>query len=149
MPSLIPVGIGGDHVGPDGTVDSVRRHRAGGAFRRYRFWSRNRGGLRRPTQLRLGHLSLRRSQCRWHLPHPGDGNGRADLTPATADQVVGVRRLVVPVVGLPINWYSAGAWVHLVAWLTVLSLAVLATRYALLEGHDPWMNPELWTYASG
>lgn len=100
------------------------------------------------AQLRLGHLSLRRSQCRWHLPHPGDGNGRADLTPATADQVVGVRRLVVPVVGLPINWYSAGAWVHLVAWLTVLSLAVLATRYALLEGHDPWMNPEVWTYAS-
>lgn len=62
--------------------------------------------------------------------------------------MLGMGRLLVAVVGLPITRFSAGAWVHLVAWLTVLSLAVLVTRYALLERHDPWVEPEVWANAS-
>ncbi len=62
--------------------------------------------------------------------------------------MLGVGRLLVPLVGLPITWYSAGAWVHPVAWLTVLSLAALVTRYALLERYDPWVEPEVSANAS-
>ena len=50
---------------------------------------------------------------------------------------------------ISINRYSAGAWVELAAWLTVLSLAVLVTRYALLQRYDPWFEPEVWVNASG
>ncbi|MEE8405817.1 MAG: hypothetical protein V3S32_01555 [Acidimicrobiia bacterium] len=57
-------------------------------------------------------------------------------------------RLLVQLVGLPITWYSVGAWVHLVAWFTVLSLAVLVTRYALLERYDRSVEPEVWADAS-
>ncbi len=78
-----------------------------------------------------------------------DGNGHADSTSLAADQVVAVARLLVPLVGLPINWYSAGAWIHLAAWLTVLSSAVLVTRYALLQRCDPGVEPEVWVDASG
>jgi hypothetical protein len=63
-------------------------------------------------------------------------------------KMLGMGRLLVPVVGLPITRFSAGVWVHLVAWLTVLSLAVLLTRYALLERYDPWVEPEVWANAS-
>ena len=78
-----------------------------------------------------------------------DGNGQADSTPLTVDQVVGVVRLLVQRVGLLINWYSARAWVDLAVWLTVLWSAVLVTRYALLQRCDPWVGPEVWVNASG
>ena len=78
-----------------------------------------------------------------------DGNGQADSTSLAADQVVAVARLLVPLVGLPIDWYSAGAWIHLAAWLTVLLLAVLVIPDAVLERYDPWVEPEVWANASG
>ena len=39
----------------------------------------------------------------------GGANGQARSTPLAADQAVGVARLLVPLVAIPINWYSAGA----------------------------------------
>ncbi len=79
----------------------------------------------------------------------GGANGQARSTPLTADQVVGVGRLLVPLMGISINRYSAGAWVELAAWLTVLLLAVLVIRDAVLERYDPWVGPEVWVNASG
>ena len=62
--------------------------------------------------------------------------------------MLGVGRLLEPLVGLPITWYSAGAWVHLAAWLTVLLAVVLVTRYVLPERYDPWAQPGVWANAS-
>ena len=76
-----------------------------------------------------------------------DGNGQADSTSLAADQAVGVVRLLVEQMGLLVNWYSAGAWIHLAAWLTVLLLAVLVIRDSLLERYDPWVGPEVWVNA--
>jgi len=59
-----------------------------------------------------------------------------------------VGRLLMLLVGLPITWYSAGAWAHMVAWLTVLALAVLVTRHARPERYDPWVEPEVLANAS-
>ncbi len=73
-----------------------------------------------------------------------DGNGQADSTSLVADQVVAVARLLVPLVAIPINWYSAAAWIHLAAWLTVLVIPD-----AVLERYDPWVEPEVWVDASG
>lgn len=78
-----------------------------------------------------------------------DGDGQADSTSLAADQVVAVARLLVPLVGLLVNWYSAGAWIHLLAWLTVLWLAVLVIPDAVLERYDSWVGPEVWVNASG
>ena len=78
----------------------------------------------------------------------GGANGQAKSTPLIAYQVVGVVRLLVRLVGLPINWYSAGAWIHLAVWLTDLSLAVLVIRDPLLERYDPWVEREVWVNAS-
>ena len=78
----------------------------------------------------------------------GGANGQAKSTPLMAYQVVGVVRLLVRLVGLPINWYSAGAWIHLAVWLTDLSLAVLVIRNPPLERYDPWVEREVWVNAS-
>ena len=79
----------------------------------------------------------------------GDPNGQARPTPLTGYQVVGVVRLLVQLVGLRVNWYSAGAWIYLAVWLTVLSSAVLVIPDAVLERYDPWFEPEVWVNASG
>ena len=135
----------GEYVGLDGAVDSVRRHCAGGGPR-YRCGSRNCFGLRRPcgSGLVTNHIVGLNAdgKYRTHV----DGDGEADSTP-TANQVVAVGQLLVPLTAIPINWYSAGAWVELADWLTVLSLAVLVTRYALLQRYDPGVWPEVWANA--
>lgn len=79
----------------------------------------------------------------------GGGNGQARSVPLTVYQVVGAVRLLLQQLGLLVNWYSAGAWIHLAAWLTVLLLAVLVIRDSLLERYDPWVGPEVWVDASG
>lgn len=78
-----------------------------------------------------------------------DGNSQADSTSLAAYQVVAVARLLVRRVAIPINWYSAGTWIHLVAWLTDLLLAVLVIPDAVLERYDPWVEREVWANASG
>jgi signal peptidase I len=68
----------------------------------------------------------------------GDANRGLDSTPLRPEQVVGVGRLLVPLVGLPLVWAWSGQWLHLGAWATLTVLASWTSRYALSDAHDPW-----------
>ncbi len=58
----------------------------------------------------------------------GDANGVSDSTPVPPDAVVGVGRLLVPMIGLPPLWLSGGS-VLFAAWLgATLAAAVVAAR---------------------
>jgi signal peptidase len=54
----------------------------------------------------------------------GDNNRGLDSTPVPASGVRAIGRMVVPLVGLPLVWRSAGAWVPLAFWLGLTALAV-------------------------
>jgi signal peptidase I len=54
----------------------------------------------------------------------GDGNQVADSTDLDPEDVVGVGRLLIPAVGLPLVWFDQGRIVVLGAWLVVSGLAV-------------------------
>jgi signal peptidase I len=68
----------------------------------------------------------------------GDANRGVDSTPLRPEQVVGVGRLLVPLVGLPLVWVWSGQWLHLAAWATLTALALWTSRYALSDAYDPW-----------
>ena len=68
----------------------------------------------------------------------GDANRGLDSTPLRPEQVVGVGRLLVPLIGLPVVWAWSGQWLHLAAWATLTALALSTSRYALSDAHDPW-----------
>ncbi len=55
----------------------------------------------------------------------GDANPTADTNPVTFDQINGVARLVVPIVGLPIVWWVTGDYVSFGAWLGLSFLILL------------------------
>lgn len=58
----------------------------------------------------------------------GDANAVPDSTPVPPDDVVGVGRLLVPMIGLPITWMR-GAVTLFMAWVAVTAVAcVVATR---------------------
>ena len=63
----------------------------------------------------------------------GDANREPDSTPLRPEQVVGVGRLLVPYIGLPLVWYWAGAWGELAVWVAGMMLALWLALYALLE----------------
>jgi signal peptidase I len=56
----------------------------------------------------------------------GDANADPDIQPIGANDIVGVGRLVVPLVGLPIVWWSQGQFIVVAAWL-VLTVGATAT----------------------
>lgn len=68
----------------------------------------------------------------------GDANRVNDSAPLAPDQVVGVAKILVPLVGLPVLWARTGAWLNLGAWAAVTALAVWAAQFALIEKYDPW-----------
>jgi signal peptidase I len=68
----------------------------------------------------------------------GDANRGLDSTPLRPEQVIGVGRLLVPLVGLPLVWVWSGQWLHLASWATLTALAVWTSRYALSDAYDPW-----------
>lgn len=69
----------------------------------------------------------------------GDANSQPDSTPLRPDQVIGTGRFLVPLIGLSLAWFSAGAWVKAGLW-TVLILAALWTgRLAFVV--DPYREP--------
>ncbi len=72
----------------------------------------------------------------------GDANRQPDSTLLRLEQVVGVGRMLVPLVGLPLVWYWAGAWGKLAVWAAGTLLALWLARYALLEKYDPRAQPE-------
>ena len=55
----------------------------------------------------------------------GDANGVADSAVVAQDDIVGVGRLLVPVVGFPVEWRNNGRWDLLVGW-TAVTLAAIA-----------------------
>ncbi len=71
----------------------------------------------------------------------GDRNGRVDSDPVTADQVVGVGRILVPFVGKPYAWVYAGAWLNLVLAGIMAAAAFWTARWALLDRFNPWREP--------
>lgn len=72
----------------------------------------------------------------------GDANTQPDSTALRPDQVVGVGRLRVPFIGLPLVWYRTGAWEELALWATGTLLALWVARYVLLDVYEPWARPE-------
>lgn len=54
----------------------------------------------------------------------GDANPNPDSTPLSPEHVVGVGRLRIPLIGLPLLWFQTGAWVPLGAWIGVTILAL-------------------------
>ena len=78
----------------------------------------------------------------------GDANSQPDSTPLRPEQVIGVGRLLVPLIGLPLVWYWAGAWGELAVWAAGTLLALWLARYALLEKYDPRAQPEESEYVS-
>lgn len=56
----------------------------------------------------------------------GDANGSADSTPVSPDQVRGVARLLVPVVGLPKAWSFSHNYTAITVWAVGSLLAVAA-----------------------
>lgn len=71
----------------------------------------------------------------------GDANVLIDSTPVRRDQVRGIGRLVVPLIGRPIAWASAGDTNALM--LTVLAMVGLvgAARWGIRPEFDPWAAP--------
>lgn len=68
----------------------------------------------------------------------GDANGVSDSTPLTPEQVVGVGKILIPLVGLPALWAWTDAWASFGVWAVVMILAVWSARFALLDKYDPW-----------
>lgn len=61
----------------------------------------------------------------------GDANSADDSTPVPAGDLHGVGRLLVPAIGLPVQWSESGRWLPLALWLsltTAAAVAVGATR---------------------
>ena len=67
----------------------------------------------------------------------GDANLQPDSTPLRPEQVVGVGKFIVPLIGLPLVWYWAGAWGELAVWSAAMLVALWLARHALLEKFHP------------
>ncbi len=65
----------------------------------------------------------------------GDANPQPDSTPLRPEQVVGVGSFIVPLIGLPLVWYWAGAWAELAVWAVGMLIAFWLARYALVGKH--------------
>jgi signal peptidase len=68
----------------------------------------------------------------------GDANRVNDSTPLAPDQVVGVARILVPLVGHPAIWAWTDAWFVFGLWAALMVLAVWSARFALIEKYNPW-----------
>ncbi len=70
----------------------------------------------------------------------GDANRQPDSTPVTPDAVVGVGRIVVPLIGRPTLWAASGGVAAGLAAALVLALALWAARWGMLRRFDPWRS---------
>lgn len=70
----------------------------------------------------------------------GDANPRIDSTPLAPDQVVGVGRLYVPLVGLPMVWLWRGAWLQVALATLLLAGAIWGCSWGVLKRFDPWVD---------
>ncbi|MEZ5243952.1 MAG: signal peptidase I [Acidimicrobiales bacterium] len=72
----------------------------------------------------------------------GDANESADSTPVRPDQVRGIGRLVVPLVGRPYAWAAAGDTDSLLLGALALVGLVIAARWGYRPEFDPWATPQ-------
>jgi outer membrane protein assembly factor BamB len=78
----------------------------------------------------------------------GDANTSVDSTPLDPERILGVGRILVPLVGYVAVWLAEGRIALVVG---VLALAVLlgwGSRFALFDRYDPWLTPEKHHVAS-
>lgn len=73
------------------------------------------------------------------LTTKGDANESADSTPTPVENVVGVGRILVPVVGWPAVWADIGDYVSLAMSAAVWSLLLYLARWGVLARFDPWL----------
>lgn len=71
----------------------------------------------------------------------GDANRPPDSTPVQPGQVIGVGRLLVPLVGSPLVWAWEDRWEQLTLTAVVALVAAWCSRWALLDRFDPWKTP--------
>lgn len=67
----------------------------------------------------------------------GDANATNDPTPVDPDEVVGIGRLLVQFVGLPVVWARTGEWLWLLLFAASVGLAILAVTRDREEDTDP------------
>ena len=63
----------------------------------------------------------------------GDRNTVTDSTPIDPAVVVGVGRLLVPVIGLPIVWASEDAWLPVTLWAILMTVALWCSHWAFMR----------------
>lgn len=68
----------------------------------------------------------------------GDANVSNDSTPVASEHIVGVGRLLVPMVGQPFVWAENSQWLLLVVAAALVGLALWVSRWALMARYDPW-----------
>ncbi len=73
----------------------------------------------------------------------GDANRAPDSSRVEPDKIIGVGRVLVPLVGLPKLWQQTGNWPVLTLWLTATFLALWLSRYAVDPRFDPWPDQRL------
>lgn len=70
----------------------------------------------------------------------GDANLQPDSTPITDQNVRGVGRVLVPLIGKPGLWLRSDLGKFL-AWITITVGAFYTSRWAIYEKHNPWREP--------
>lgn len=68
----------------------------------------------------------------------GDANESIDSTPVQPEKVRGIGRLVVPVVGRPVAWATAGEVGPVLATAATLIGLAWAARWGIRPEYDPW-----------
>jgi signal peptidase I len=68
----------------------------------------------------------------------GDANASVDAAALRPERIVGNARVLVPLIGLPRAWMTAGDTLPALAWLASLVMAAWFARYGLLRRYDPW-----------
>lgn len=76
----------------------------------------------------------------------GDANPTEDSVPVPPDAVVGMGRLLVQYVGLPVVWFHTGNWIALLLLLGVIggSIAAAAADHEPDEAPPRWIRPRPW-----
>jgi signal peptidase I len=72
----------------------------------------------------------------------GDANRDPDSTPVDADQVVGVARIAVPLIGRLVLFARANPLLHGLPLAIGIVVAAWLSRFALLGRYDPWARIE-------
>ena len=67
----------------------------------------------------------------------GDANRLQDSTPLPAEDVVGVGRILVPLIGSPLVWWWTGTWWKVALGLAGIVFALWMSRYALVPTSAP------------